>query len=112
VNLLTTRLFYIFLVINVYACSSVSKQQQVGVWIDVRTVKKYEESHIENTLNIPHASISETIASYVPDKSTKIYLYCREGRRAGMAKQSLTNMGYTNVVNLVCIADTRKVRKE
>ena len=67
--------------------------------VDVRTAKEYEAGHLENAINIPHTEITAKIADHVGNKDDKIILYCRSGRRSGMAKKILADIGYTCVVN-------------
>jgi len=67
--------------------------------IDVRTVQEYKEGHLKNAINIPHAEIKNKINEYVKDKDQKIILYCRSGRRSGIAEKTLKEMGYTNAIN-------------
>ncbi len=69
------------------------------VWIDVRTEKEYQESSIPGHPNILYTEIADNIASVAPDKNAPIHLYCGTGRRAGVAKETLEKLGYTNVTN-------------
>lgn len=71
------------------------------VWIDVRSADEYAEAHLPAAVNIPHETIAEHIAQYAPDKQTPVVLYCRSGRRADVAKDSLEQLGYQRVVNAV-----------
>lgn len=49
---------------------------------------------------IPHTEIEQRIQSAVPDKESSIAVYCRSGRRSGIAKEAMERMGYKNVTNL------------
>ncbi len=69
------------------------------ILIDVRTAKEYKEGHLKNAINIPYAEIKDKIREYVKDKDEKIILYCRSGRRSGIAKKILEGIGYKNVVD-------------
>ncbi|TCS38744.1 rhodanese-like domain-containing protein [Reinekea marinisedimentorum] len=71
-----------------------------GVLIDTRTENEFNAGHIEGAELIPYDEIAMQIASIAEDKSTPILLYCRSGRRAGVAEQALQSLGYTNVRNL------------
>lgn len=70
-----------------------------AVWLDVRTTEEYATGHIEGAINIPHNEIAQRIAELDLDKATPIVLYCKSGRRAGIALETLTNMGYSQVTN-------------
>ena len=64
--------------------------------IDVRTKEEYNTGHIENALNIP----LDDIANINLDKSTKIAVYCRTGKRSSEAALQLEKMGYNNIYDL------------
>ena len=67
--------------------------------IDVRSEQEYKAGHLKNSINIPHVQIKDKIGEYVQDKNQKIIVFCRSGRRSGIAKNVLSEMGYTNVIN-------------
>lgn len=71
-----------------------------GVLVDTRTLKEFNAGHIEGAELIPYDEIVNKISAVASDKSTPILLYCRSGRRAGVAEQVLGKLGYTNVRNL------------
>lgn len=83
-------------------------QNQSEVWIDVRSKEEFDSGHLQNALHIPHEEIGGKIAQLVPNKSAKINLYCRSGRRAEIAKKTLTDLGYQNVINQGGYEDLRK----
>lgn len=80
------------------------------VWIDVRSVEEYQAGHIEGDVFMPYKEIGHKIEALIADKNTPIKVYCRSGRRAGIAKQTLEALGYTRVENVGGIAETRKLR--
>lgn len=69
------------------------------IWIDVRSAEEYQAGHLNDALNIPHTDIAAKIASVTQDKNAEIQLYCRSGRRSGLAEAELKKLGYTNVHN-------------
>jgi len=69
--------------------------------IDVRTVAEWNEGHLDGAVLIPYEKIGEAIAKVAPDKKTKIVLYCRTGRRSGIALDTLQKLGYEDVSNLI-----------
>lgn len=71
---------------------------QSGIWLDVRTLAEYQEGHLKNAINVPVDDINQIFA-ITNDKQATIYLYCRSGRRAEVARQILSDLGYTNVIN-------------
>jgi len=76
-----------------------------GVVIDTRTLEEYNSGHIDNATLIPYDVIQQQISRVVPDKSTPVLLYCRSGRRAGIAETTLKKLGYENVINVGGIND-------
>ncbi len=79
--------------------------------IDVRTEAEWNAGHIEGAILIPYESIGERIGAVTKDKSRRIYVYCRSGRRSQIAKESLEKLGYKDVVNLGSLEDAAKKMK-
>jgi len=69
-------------------------------WIDVRTAEEYAAGHVRQAVNIPYEEISGRVAEVTTDKDALIYVYCRSGRRSGIAKATLDKAGYTHVINV------------
>jgi phage shock protein E len=69
------------------------------VVIDVRTPAEYAEKHISGAINIDHTLIAIEIEKLKLAKDEKIILYCRSGRRSGIALEALRKIGYQNVEN-------------
>jgi phage shock protein E len=79
--------------------------------IDVRTETEWNNGHIEGAILIPYELIGGRIGTVVKDKSNRIYLYCRSGRRSGIAKETLEKIGYKDVLNLGSLEDAAKTMK-
>lgn len=75
--------------------------------IDVRSQEEWDSGHLENAIHIPHTEIGERIAEHTDNKSAKIVLHCKMGGRAGTAKSTLEELGFTNVENGGGIEDMR-----
>lgn len=69
-------------------------------WIDVRTAGEYQTEHVSGAVNIPYTEIAARISEVTTDKDAPIYVYCRSGRRSGIARETLIAEGFTNVTNL------------
>ncbi len=67
--------------------------------IDVRAAGEYEAGHLEGALNIPYQQTDLLQQAAGADKSRRVVVYCRSGRRSGLAKKSLNEAGYANVIN-------------
>ena len=69
-------------------------------WIDVRSASEYASGHVDGAINIPHTEIVERIGEVTDDKEATLYLYCRSGRRSGVALDALQQAGYAGAVNI------------
>ena len=78
------------------------------VLLDVRSPEEYASGYLQGAQNIPHDRIGAEIAAVVPDKSAQVILYCRSGRRANTALETLRAMGYTNVSNYGGLEDAQE----
>lgn len=69
-------------------------------FLDVRTPEEFAEGHIAGAKNIPH----EEVLSHLSElkQFEKVYVFCRSGKRAKIAFDSLSQSGLNN---LVCITD-------
>jgi len=83
-----------------------------ALWIDVRTADEYGQGHVTEAVNIPYGEIVGRIGEVTTDKNAQIYVYCRSGRRSGIAKDSLENAGFTRVVNAGGLQDAQKLAAE
>ena len=81
-------------------------------WIDVRSADEYQQTHVEGATNIPHDVIAQHIGDVTGDKNATIYLYCRSGQRAGVAKATLEAAGYTQVINLGGLQDAQRTASD
>ena len=77
----------------------VALQSPDSVLIDVRSAEEFATGALPGAEQIDHEQIASRISAIVPDKSTPIVLYCRSGRRSGIAEASLRAMGYSNLIN-------------
>jgi phage shock protein E len=77
-------------------------------WIDVRTAEEYASGHVTQAVNIPYEEITERIGEVTTDKDALIYVYCRSGRRSGIAREALAEAGFSNVVNVGGLEDALK----
>jgi len=67
------------------------------VMIDVHTP---EQEHIPGTDYMISYDEVEKIASVIPDKNSKVVLYCRSGSMSKQTAKDLVGLGYTNVIEL------------
>jgi phage shock protein E len=67
--------------------------------VDVRTPREFDKGHLEGAILIPHTQISARLDELGSDLDRNIVVYCRSGRRSGIAQQMLRGLGYKNVLN-------------
>lgn len=76
-----------------------NKAKLKKVIIDVRTTEEFAAGHYPNARNLDYKTIESSIDSLNLAKDTEIYVYCRSGRRSGIALEILQKKGYSNVIN-------------
>lgn len=107
VTLLSMVLILAMWVSGLYAAENSSEKG--AVVIDVRTEAEWLAGHLEGAVLIPYERIGDEIAKVVADKNGQVYLYCRSGRRTGIAMGILKKAGYENVINLETVENASKV---
>ena len=76
------------------------------IYIDVRSNDEWAEGHVAGAT---HFELSRLQAGELPDipKDSEILVYCKLGKRAGMAKDILDNAGFSNVTNAIGFDDLK-----
>lgn len=74
-------------------------EEDMTIWIDVRTPEEFAQGHVAGSINIPYEIIGGEITSITRDVDMDIRVYCRSGRRSGVAMDTLKGLGYANVIN-------------
>ncbi|MHB8908164.1 MAG: rhodanese-like domain-containing protein [Syntrophales bacterium] len=104
-------LLVIVVVVLGMVSSSVGAGGEKPLIIDVRTEAEWNSGHVEGAILIPYDVIGGKIAAVAKDKSKRVYVYCRTGRRSGIAKETLQKLGYKDVVNLGSFDDAARALK-
>ena len=68
--------------------------------LDVRTAEEFADGHVPGAINISHDELADRLAEIEAVKEAGVIVYCRSGRRAGIAEELLLGRGYTNVQHL------------
>lgn len=68
--------------------------------IDTREDNEWSAGHAAGAIHLSKGIIERDIETKVPDKATKMVLYCGGGFRSALAADALQQMGYTNVMSL------------
>lgn len=81
--------------------------------LDIRTKEEYCKGHVQGAILVPTAlpplsdreiqTLKDQLwwatKQYATNKNVPIVLYCKKGKRAGVAKEMLNEMGFKNVLN-------------
>ncbi len=66
--------------------------------LDTRSPEEYSTGHVPGAINVPYDQVAERLAEIPRDKD--VVLYCRSGRRAQIAAETLAENGYTRLLHL------------
>ena len=69
--------------------------------LDVRTPEEFDEGRVPGSKNIPYDALEPHIDEL--KQYSKIYVYCRAGRRSVVACQTLS---FAGIENLVCVVQS------
>jgi rhodanese-related sulfurtransferase len=75
-----------------------AKKDQSLFVLDVRTPQEYAAGHVPGAVNVPYDQVASQLTEIPKDK--EVVLYCKSGRRAGLAAEVLEANGYTKLVHL------------
>jgi len=70
------------------------------VLVDVREDNEWAAGHAAGAIHLGKGIIERDIENRVPDKSTRLVLYCGGGYRSALAADNLQKMGYTDAISL------------
>lgn len=67
--------------------------------VDVRTPAEFAAGHVPGAVNIPFDEMAKRAGELGPP-ATPVLLYCRSGRRSGIASEVLREKGFTRLYDL------------
>jgi len=68
--------------------------------VDVRGEGEYRRGYIPGAVLMPLDRLQHMADQTIPDKTTPCFVYCHSGARSQAAVGLLSQMGYTNLVNM------------
>ncbi|MGX5219685.1 rhodanese-like domain-containing protein [Pseudomonas segetis] len=74
-------------------------QTEDALLIDVRTDEEFSTGTLKGAQHVEYQDIAGKISQLQPDKTAPIVLFCKSGRRSGIAQDELIKLGYSNVIN-------------
>lgn len=79
---------------------SMVAQGEPHILVDTREDNEWDANHVKSAVHMSRGIIERDIIGKVPDKSTKLILYCGGGFRSALVADNLQKMGYTNAISL------------
>lgn len=76
------------------------KTNSAGLILDVRSAEEYAEGHIPGAVNIPHDQLGSRLNEIGAHWDKEVVLYCRSGKRAGVAAGILQSAGFSRLRHL------------
>ena len=79
------------------------KMREAGeahVLVDTREDSEWAAGHVAGAVHLGKGIIERDIEAKVPDKGTKLILYCGGGFRSALVADNLRLMGYTQAISL------------
>jgi rhodanese-related sulfurtransferase len=70
------------------------------VLVDTREDSEWSAGHVRGAIHLSKGIIERDIETKVPDKDTKLVLYCGGGYRSALVADNLQVMGYTDAISL------------
>jgi molybdopterin/thiamine biosynthesis adenylyltransferase/rhodanese-related sulfurtransferase len=71
------------------------------VVLDVREPDEYEQGALPGAVHIPRGHLESQVEGRIPDHAAHIVIYCAGGTRSAFAADTLTQLGYTDVVSVI-----------
>lgn len=68
--------------------------------LDVRRDDEFAEGHVPGAVHIPHDRLAARLGELAGAKDREVVVYCRSGRRAALALETLKNAGFRRLAHL------------
>lgn len=68
--------------------------------LDVRRDDEFAEGHVPGAVHIPHDRLAARLPELAGAKDREVVVYCRSGRRAALALETLKNAGFRRLAHL------------
>jgi rhodanese-related sulfurtransferase len=86
--------------IDIEGCRKMQAAGEPHLLVDVREDNEWTAGHAAGAVHLGKGIIERDIEAQVPDKSTRLVLYCGGGFRSALAADNLQKMGYTDAISL------------
>jgi rhodanese-related sulfurtransferase len=68
--------------------------------VDTREDNEWDANHVKGAVHMSRGIIERDIETKVPEKATKLVLYCGGGFRSALVADNLQKMGYADAISL------------
>ena len=86
--------------IDIDRYQALREAREPHILVDTREESEWNAGHVEGAVHLSKGIIERDIEHKVPDKETKLVLYCGGGFRSALVADNLRQMGYTNAISL------------
>ncbi|MCL4854794.1 MAG: sulfurtransferase [Bryobacteraceae bacterium] len=86
--------------INIEEYRALKEAGTPHVLVDTREDSEWAAGHAADAVHLGKGVIERDIETKIPDKNTKLILYCGGGFRSALAADALQKMGYTDAISL------------
>src|SRR5215467_8535682 len=73
---------------------------EAHILVDTREDNEWAAGHVKGAVHLSRGIIERDIETKVPEKDTKLVLYCGGGFRSALVADNLQKMGYTGAISL------------
>lgn len=68
--------------------------------LDVRSAQEFAEGHVPGAVNISYDELEARLGELAGERESEVVVYCRSGRRAGIALELLEKAGFERLYHL------------
>jgi rhodanese-related sulfurtransferase len=86
--------------IDIEGYKEVRERGEAHVLVDTREESEWAAGHVAGAVHLSKGIVERDIETQVPDKDTKLVLYCGGGYRSALAADNLRQMGYRHAISL------------
>jgi rhodanese-related sulfurtransferase len=86
--------------IDIEAYKQLREAGEPHVLVDTREESEWTAGHVKGAVHMGKGVIERDVETKVPDKATKLVLYCGGGFRSALVADNLQKMGYTDAISL------------
>lgn len=81
------------------APAEAAEAEQAPVYVDVRTAEEFATGHVAGAIHIPHDQMQARWRELEAYRDRPMVVYCRTGRRSGIALEVLRGEGFAKAEN-------------